>query len=320
MPKLLEVRDLCVEFDTDEGPVRAADHVSFFLEEGETFGLAGESGCGKSVTSMSIPRLVPTPPGRIVSGEILFMGRDLLRLPAEELRKIRGSLIGVIFQEPMTALSPLQRIGDQIAEVILLHRPMTRRDALRMAADWLARVGIGEPERIMREYPFELSGGMRQRVMIAMALVLKPRLIIADEPTTALDVTIQAQILELMRNVKGEESSMLLITHDMGVIWEICSRMAVMYASRIVECGPVRELFRNPRHPYTKGLMESIPALHPDAKRLPGIPGQVPSLRKLPDGCAFAPRCPSAGPKCRTENPPMHTDGDHGVACFYSRN
>lgn len=313
---LLDIRDLSISFDTDEGEVRAVDHVSFSVEAGEIFGLVGESGCGKSVTSMSIPRLVPQPPGRIVSGEILFRGRDILKISPEELRRIRGSEIGVIFQEPMTALSPLKRVGEQIAEVVLLHRDVTHAEAMRMACEWLGHVGIGEPERQMNCYPFEMSGGMRQRVMIAMALVLQPKLIIADEPTTALDVTIQAQILGLMKKVKGTDAALLLITHDMGVIWEMCSRMAVMYASRLVEVGDVRQIFKSPRHPYTIGLMDSIPALHPDAARLPHIPGHVPSLRNLPRGCAFAPRCPRALPECGEDVPKLRMADGRGVACI----
>ena len=315
MTPLLEIRNLCVEFDTDDCVVRAVDNVSFSIMPGEIFGLVGESGCGKSVTSMSIPRLVPTPPGRIAGGEILFCGRDILKMSIEELRKIRGAEIGVVFQEPMTALSPLLRIGAQIEEVILLHRDISRAEASKIACEWLGKVGIGEPERVMRSYPFELSGGMRQRVMIAMALVLEPKLIIADEPTTALDVTIQAQILNLMKEVKGENSSLLLITHDMGIIWEMCQRMAVMYASRIVEYGDVQDVFRQPLHPYTIGLMDSIPALHPDATRLPHIPGQVPSLRRLPKGCAFSSRCPHATKECDAL-PTMREMGGHGVACI----
>jgi len=316
MASLLEIKDLTVEFQTEEGVLRAVDGVSLSMEAGETLGLVGESGCGKSVTCMSIPRLVPSPPSRVVSGEILFNGQDLLRLPLQELHRIRGQEIGVIFQEPMTALSPLRHVGDQIAETVLLHTTKTRREALSLAGDWLAKVGIPDPGRTMACYPFELSGGMRQRVMIAMALVLEPRLIIADEPTTALDVTIQAQILELMRKIKGPESGLLLITHDMGVIWEMCARVAVMYASRIVESGQVTELFARPRHPYTRGLLQSIPSLNPDVERLPHIPGQVPSLMHLPSGCAFADRCPLVQEKCRQCRPTMRQECAHSVACF----
>jgi len=312
---LLEVKNLTVEFETEDGILRAVDNVSFTVGAGMTLGLVGESGCGKSVTAMSIPRLVPQPPGRIVSGEILFQGEDLLKMPVNELRKARGKDIGVIFQEPMTALSPLRLIGEQIAEVILLHTDKTHKEALSQAQDWLYKVGIPDPERCMTSYPYQLSGGMRQRVMIAMALVLEPKLIIADEPTTALDVTIQAQILELMHKIKGADSGLLLITHDMGVIWEMCQEMAVMYASRIVEYGKVKELFEHPLHPYTQGLMKSIPALNAGASRLPHISGQVPSLLNLPKGCAFAARCPLHQPECDISKP-MLEHGHHAVACF----
>ncbi len=305
MATLLEVRNLSVEFQTEEGSLRAVDGVSFEVAEGETLGLVGESGCGKSVTSLSIPRLIPSPPSRVASGEILFDGRDLLKLPASEMHRIRGKDIGVIFQEPMTALSPLLRIGEQLVEVLRLHTDATAAQARETALAWLAKVGIPDPARAMLAYPFELSGGMRQRVMIAMALILEPRLVIADEPTTALDVTIQAQILQLMRTVKGPRSGLLLITHDMGVIWEMCDRMAVMYASRIVETGPVAELFASPQHPYTRGLMRSIPSLNPGVERLPHIPGQVPSLQNLPPGCAFADRCPNVQELCRSQRPAL---------------
>lgn len=315
-PPLVQVKDLCVDFQTENGWLRAVDHLSFAIPRGTTFGLVGESGCGKTVTAMSIPRLVPQPPGRISQGEILFNGQDLLKLPAKAMRAIRGKDIGVIFQEPMTALSPLHRIGEQLAEVIHIHRQVSRKDALASAGDWLLRVGIPDPAQRLRAYPFELSGGMRQRVMIAMAMILRPQLIIADEPTTALDVTIQAQILDLMRSMLDEQTSLLMITHDMGVIWEMCSSMAVMYASRIVETGPVRELFAKPLHPYTRGLMQAIPAIQHDAKRLSHIPGQVPSLLNLPAGCAFADRCPHVMPQCRLNPPPpLRPVGKQQVAC-----
>ena len=318
--RLLEVRGLTVDIDTEEGVLRAVDHVSFSIAPGETFGLVGESGCGKSVTSMSLARLISSPPCRITSGEVLFCGRDLLKLPIGELRRIRGTEIGVIFQEPMTALSPLIRVGEQLAEVVHLHETVSHAEALERARAWLDKVGIPDTGRCMAAYPFELSGGMRQRVMIAMALILQPKLVIADEPTTALDVTIQAQILELMQEVKGPDAALLLITHDMGVIWEMCSRMAVMYASRIVELGGVRELFSNPLHPYTQGLMQSIPGMNLQAERLPFIPGQVPSLLKLPPGCAFAERCSHATEACRQAVPPLaDCGGGHAVACTFRR-
>ena len=318
---MLHVKDLTIQFQTDDGILTAANGVSFSLHEGETLGLVGESGCGKSVTAMAIPRLVPQPPGRIVTGQILLDGTDLLKLPDRELRQRRGRDIGVIFQEPMTALSPLHRIGDQLAETIRLHEPDTSRSQARQRAlQWLRNVGIPAPEARLDAFPFELSGGMRQRVMIAQALILKPRLIIADEPTTALDVTIQAQILDLMRQMRGQHAALLLITHDMGVVWDACDRMVVMYASRIVESGPVRDVFRTPRHPYTRGLMDAIPALARQARRLPHIPGQVPSLLHLPTGCAFAERCPYADDTCRTAPPTLApTPGapDHLVACCH---
>ena len=313
---MLSVRDLTVQFDTDDGRLQAATHVSFDVATGGTLGLVGESGCGKSVSAMSIPRLIPQPPGHIVSGEILLDGVDLLKLPIAEMRNVRGRDIGVIFQEPMTALSPLHRIGDQLAEVVELHEHVSKNDLYARCLDWLKKVGIPDAEKRMEAFPFELSGGMRQRVMIAMALIMQPKLIIADEPTTALDVTIQAQILDLLKGIKAKDSSLLLITHDMGVIWEMCDEMVVMYASRVVESGPVKELFKEPRHPYTEGLLKSIPGLAGHTERLPHIPGQVPSLMHLPKGCSFADRCPYATARCREEQPELKTDGKRRLACF----
>lgn len=313
--KLLEIRNLTVEIDTEDGPLRAVDKVSFDIDYGMSFGLVGESGCGKSMTSMSIPLLIPRPPCRIVSGEILFCGRDVLKMSKAELHALRGKEIGVIFQEPMTALSPLLKIGEQIAETIMLHEKISHGEALERAREWLVKVGIPAPERCMTAYPFELSGGMRQRVMIAMALVLQPRLIIADEPTTALDVTIQAQILELMRQIKGPDAGLLLITHDMGVIWEMCDEMAVMYASRIVEKGKVNDVFKSPAHPYTRGLMGSIPLLN-STGRLAYISGQVPSLLRLPPGCAFADRCPDCMDICRKTVPSLVEKTGRFCACW----
>ncbi|MBR4900329.1 MAG: ABC transporter ATP-binding protein [Victivallales bacterium] len=313
---MLSVRDLTVQFDTDDGRLQAATHVSFDVATGGTLGLVGESGCGKSVSAMSIPRLIPQPPGHIVSGEILLDGIDLLKLPISEMRNVRGRDIGVIFQEPMTALSPLHRIGDQLAEVVELHEHCSKRDLYARCLDWLKKVGIPDAEKRMEAFPFELSGGMRQRVMIAMALIMQPKLIIADEPTTALDVTIQAQILDLLKAIRAKDSSLLLITHDMGVIWEMCDEMVVMYASRVVESGPVKELFKEPRHPYTEGLLKSIPGLAAHTERLPHIPGQVPSLLHLPKGCSFADRCPYATARCREEQPELKTDGGRRLACF----
>lgn len=314
---LLEVAGLTVEFSTDEGVIRAADEVSFSLEEGQVLGLVGESGCGKTVSAMSVPRLIPQPPGRIVSGRIRLGGRDLLSLPVEAMRQVRGREIGVIFQEPMTALSPLHRVERQLGEVALLHTAMSRRERRDLALHWLERVGIGDPLRCLNAYPHELSGGMRQRVMIAMAMLLQPRLVIADEPTTALDVTIQAQILELMRGIRAKNAGLLLITHDMGVIWEMCDQVAVMYAGRVVESAPVARLFAAPLHPYTQGLLESIPALQPAGRRLRHIPGQVPSLLHPPPGCQFADRCPKVSAVCRQEVPLLReASAGHRVACW----
>lgn len=314
---LLEVRGLCVNFKTENGILQAADNVCFSLERGRTLGLVGESGCGKSVSCMSIPRLIQQPPGHISSGSILLDGIDTLKLSEKEMRDVRGRDIGVIFQEPMTALSPLLKVDDQVAETILLHKDCRKKEALDMAHMWLAKVGM--PENAFSSYPFQLSGGMRQRVMIAMALVLQPKLIIADEPTTALDVTIQAQILELMRDVRGKNAGLLLITHDMGVIWEMCDDMAVMYASRIVELGPVKRIFERPLHPYTQGLMRSIPSINTNATRLEHIPGYVPSLLNLPKGCAFADRCNKCGEICRNQRPEL-TELPNGnkVACHFA--
>ncbi len=298
----LRIEDLRVSFDTSLGELRAVDGVSLSLAPGETLGLVGESGCGKSVTAMSILRLVPSPPGRLVSGRILFDGRDLATLPLRELRKIRGAAVGMVFQDPMTALSPLHRIGDQLLEALRLHRPVSRKEGLALAAEWLARCGIPDPERCLREYPFRLSGGMQQRVMIASVLMTRPRLVIADEPTTALDVTVQAQVLDLMRSARDRETALLLITHNMAVVRRTCSRVAVMYAGRIVESGPVEEVFAHPRHPYTAALLAAMPSRHAPGERLPAIPGTLPSPLALPPGCRFAPRCNRANAECRMHN------------------
>ncbi len=318
MDPLLHIQDLTVQFDTDEGVLTAVDGVSLEVRPGEVLGLVGESGCGKSVTAMSVLRLIPSPPGRIAGGRILFDDRDLLALPIAELRRIRGREISMIFQEPMTALSPLHRVGRQLVETLRLHKDISRSEAWRTGIEWLRKVGVPAAEERMHAYPFQLSGGMRQRVMIAMALMLEPRLVIADEPTTALDVTVQAQILDLMLEMKGTDAALLLITHDMGVIWETCDRVAVMYASRIVETGSRDAVFHTPLHPYTQGLLRAIPGLQPEAERLPTIPGQVPSLIDLPPACAFADRCPFAVERCRTERPPDYAaaGGTHRAACF----
>jgi len=318
---LLEVDDLRTHFFTRDGVVRAVDGVSFSIQPGETLALVGESGCGKSVTSLSIMRLIASPPGRIVSGAVRFNGRDLLRLTEPEMRKVRGNDISMIFQEPMTSLNPVLTIGRQIAETLVLHRAMTRSDAMARAVELLRLVHIPEPARRAGEYPHQMSGGMRQRVMIAMALACDPRLLIADEPTTALDVTIQAQILDLMRELQAKTgAAILLITHDLGVVAEMAQRVVVMYAGRKVEEAPVGELFARPRHPYTRGLMNSMPRLgagHGARQRLQEIPGMVPSLREPLVGCAFAARCAYAVENCRADVPVFEPKAPgHAVACW----
>ena len=318
MSALLEVRDLRTHFRTDEGEFAAVDGVSFALDAGRTLGLVGESGCGKSVTSLSIMGLVPQPPGRIAGGQILYEGEDVLRMPASELRELRGNRISMIFQEPMTSLNPAFTVGEQIAEAILRHRKVSRAEAAEQTLAMLRRVRIPSPEQRYHDYPHRLSGGMRQRVMIAMALALSPRLLIADEPTTALDVTIQAQILELMRALREETgTAIILITHDLGVIAEVADEVAVMYAGRIVERAPVAALFGEPQHPYTIGLLGSIPQLHLTQDRLAAIEGQVPTARTPVTGCRFHPRCPFAVERCRQEEPSLApVDPRHDAACW----
>ena len=320
---LLEVDDLKTHFFTRDGVVRAVDGVSFSVAAGETLAVVGESGCGKSVTSLSILRLIASPPGRIVAGRLLFEGRDLLALSEEQMREVRGNAISMIFQEPMTSLNPALTVGRQIAESLSVHRGLSRHGAMGKAVDMLRRVRMPEPERRVRQYPHELSGGMRQRVMIAMALACGPRLLIADEPTTALDVTIQAQILELMRELANETgAAIILITHDLGVVAEMAQRVVVMYAGHKVEEAPVDELFARPRHPYTRGLLGSMPHLGDSvaeerAKRLVEIPGMVPSLKDAQPGCLFAPRCPNALPRCTQESPQLTAHGvGHWAACW----
>ncbi|MEO8799391.1 MAG: ABC transporter ATP-binding protein [Polyangiaceae bacterium] len=309
---LLDVKDLVTTFQTGEGELRAVDGVTFDVRQGETVGLVGESGCGKSVTSLSILRLIPSPPGKIASGQILFEGKDLVTLSEKEMRGLRGNAISMIFQEPMTSLNPVYDVGSQIVEAIRLHQKKSRREARDRAIELLGLVGIPSPKTNASAYPHELSGGMRQRVMIAMALACEPKLLIADEPTTALDVTIQAQILELLKKLQGQlKMSVLLITHDLGVIAEYTDRVVVMYAGRVVEKAPVRELFARPLHPYTKGLLGSIPRMgtEPTAggkrRRLPTIEGMVPSLTHLPKGCRFADRCDMVIEICREEEPTL---------------
>ncbi len=314
---LLVVEELRAGFETADGFVRAVDGVSFSLRKGEVLGLVGESGCGKTVTALSLLRLLPRPPAVIESGRVLFRGRDLLAMPIEELRGIRGARISVVFQEPMTSLSPLHRIGDQLAEAARLSLSVSKDEAWALGREWLRRVKLPDPEQRMMDYPHQLSGGMRQRVMLAMALLPEPELIIADEPTTALDVTIQAQIFELLLSMRGGDTAVLLITHDMGVVWDVCDRVHVMYAARLVERGERDEVFDRPAHPYTRGLLDAMPRLHPRGGRLPDIPGQLPSLARPPDGCRFAPRCPLARPVCRTRSPEWRQmQAGHEVACW----
>jgi oligopeptide/dipeptide ABC transporter ATP-binding protein len=315
---LLEVRDLQTHFFTDDGLVRAVDGVSYALAPGETLAVVGESGSGKSVTSLSILRLVPDPPGRIVGGSIRFKGRELLTLSDAEMRAVRGKEISMIFQEPMTSLNPVHTCGDQIAEVVRLHEGLDRAAARERAIEMLRLVGIPAPEVRVDEFPHQMSGGMRQRVMIAMALACRPALLIADEPTTALDVTIQAQILELLQRLRRELGmAVLLITHDLGVVAETADRVAVMYAGQVVEYSTVRAIFRTPRHPYTAGLLASLPKLGEESDRLRVIPGQVPDPARFPTGCRFHPRCPVAVDRCRGEAPELRDVGDgHLVRCF----
>ena len=303
---VLEVLDLRTHFFTDDGAVKAVDGVSFDVRAGETLGIVGESGCGKSVTSLSILRLIPSPPGRIVGGEIRFNGQNLLALPDSAMRKIRGNEISMIFQEPMTSLNPVYTCGDQIMEAVQLHQKVGRKEARVRAIEMLRLVGIPSPEQRVDEYPHQLSGGMRQRVMIAMALSCHPRVLIADEPTTALDVTIQAQILDLLNRLQEEMGmAILLITHDLGVVAETCDRVAVMYAGQVVEYAGVDEIFHHPRMPYTVGLLGSIPKLGEQTDRLRVIPGNVPNPSEFPAGCKFHPRCPVAIDRCRVENPEL---------------
>ncbi len=313
---LLSIDNLSVSFGTDSGRVTVVEDVSFEVPAGKTVGLVGESGCGKSVSAMTVMRLLPSPPSRIDGGQILFDGKDLARLSEDEMRAVRGDRIGMIFQEPMTSLNPTLTVGFQIAEVLRLHRRMGAQMARLWSINMLKQVGIGGADRRLEQYPHQLSGGLRQRVMIAMALVCRPALLIADEPTTALDVTIQAQILDLLRRLQEEMGmAILLITHDLGVVAELCEEVFVMYAGRIVERAPAAELFRTPRHPYTAGLLAASPRRAPRGSRLATIPGMVPAPGKRGTGCSFADRCARATEKCRVERPPLAGDG-HPVACW----
>ncbi len=321
-PHLLEVNDLKTYFHTYEGVARAVDGVTYHLDPGEALGIVGESGCGKSVTASSIMRIVPDPPGRIVGGQILFQGQDLTQLSQKAMRRIRGRSIAMIFQEPMTSLNPVYTVGNQIAEMFILHRGMNKRTAMDASVEMLDRVQIPAPRRRAAEYPHQLSGGMRQRAMIAMALACDPELLIADEPTTALDVTVQAQILDLMLKLKEElKTAVQIITHDLGVIAETADRIVVMYAGRVVEEAATVALFQNTLHPYTRGLLNSIPLLGSrtagEHQALEEIKGMVPSLYGLPPGCKFRERCPDAMPVCREREPDLTAIGDgHAVRCW----
>lgn len=316
---LLEIKNLALDFHTDAGVVRAVDGFSLSIAAGETVCLVGESGSGKSVTALSIARLVPTPPARYAAGEILLDGRDVLQMPAAELRHIRGGKVSYIFQEPGASLNPVLRVGQQIIEVLRLHRPAAATDA--EVVRLLKLVGIPAPEQRARDYPHQLSGGMQQRVMIAMAIAAEPKLLIADEPTTALDVTIQAQILDLLRDLKQRLGmSILLITHNLGIVGDLADRVAVMYAGQIVEQAPARELLRRPLHPYTQALMNSVPKLGENAARLTAIPGTVPHLGEFPSGCRFHPRCAKVQPDCPTTAPELlEMEPGRQVRCPYSK-
>ena len=314
---LLSLRHLVTAFDTDEGYLRAVDDVSFDVQPGQTLGIVGESGCGKSVTSLAILRLIPSPPGLIERGEALFAGKDLFQASEKEMRAIRGNDISMIFQEPMTSLNPVYTVGSQIVEAIRLHRPLSRRAAKARAIELLELVGIPAPSERVDSYPHTLSGGMRQRAMIAMALACEPRLLIADEPTTALDVTIQAQILDLLRSLQAELGmSIIFISHDLGLMAEFTHEIAVMYAGKIVEHAATDTLFASPRHPYTRGLLQSLPSQRNRGKRLPTIPGIVPDLSVLPTGCRFQDRCELVTDECRVEEPSLQRIEQTDVACF----
>ncbi len=318
MDRILEVKDLKTWYRTEEGIAKAVDGVSFSLGRNRTLGVIGESGCGKSVTALSIMRLVPMPPGYFAGGDIVWKGKSIIGATEGEMRRIRGNEIAMIFQEPMSSLNPVFTCGDQIMEQIRNHRPVSRAEARRQAVELLEMVGIPNPSNRVDAFPHELSGGMRQRVMIAMALSCGPELLIADEPTTALDVTVQAQILELIGRLREQKGmSVMLITHDFGVVAELCEEVVVMYASQVVESGTVRHIFGNPLHPYTRGLLKSIPRLGAKHERLSVIEGNVPSATRLPDGCRFAGRCPLADDHCRQAQPPLTGyEPGHAAACW----
>jgi oligopeptide transport system ATP-binding protein len=321
MPEVLSVKDLVTKFYTETETVHAVNGVSFHVDEGETLGVVGESGCGKSVSVHSLLRLIPIPPGRIESGEAIFQGRDLLQMSPTEIRHVRGAQIGMVFQDPMTSLNPVITIGKQVAEPLLIHRGMTPKEARARVVELLNHVGIPSPEKRLADYPHQFSGGMRQRVMIAMALACNPSLLIADEPTTALDVTIQAQFVELVKKLRDEfRMAIIWITHDLGVIAGIAQRVAVMYAGFIVEHAKVKELYANPQHPYTRGLLGSLPRLDEKrAVRLTNIKGLPPDMCEPPHGCPFVPRCPYAFDRCRAENPTLESvNNGHTAACWWN--
>jgi oligopeptide/dipeptide ABC transporter ATP-binding protein len=315
---VLEVQDLHTYFQTRWGTVRAVDGVSFDLHRGETLGIVGESGSGKSVTMLSLMRLVPSPPGRIVSGRIILEGEDILELSEEEMGRIRGRKIGLILQDPQTSLNPVFSIGDQVMEAVRIHEPMPKKGALAKAVEVLRKVNIPAAETRIRDYPHQMSGGMRQRVVGAIGISAQPLVLIADEPTTSLDVTIQAQYLKLLRELQAEANlAMIFITHDFGIVAKMCDRVAVMYAGKIVEMGSVRDIFNHPSHPYTEALLASVPKMEEDVARLYSIEGQPPTLHDLPEGCPFAPRCPYVMERCRNEYPAqVHLDTDHFAACW----
>ncbi|HIS84265.1 MAG TPA: ABC transporter ATP-binding protein [Candidatus Faecivicinus avistercoris] len=316
---MLQVKGLKTYYYTEEGVVPAVDGLDFEVAQGETFAIVGESGCGKSVTSLSILGLIPNPPGKIIAGEILYNGEDLLKKTEKQMRAIRGNEISMIFQEPMTSLNPVFTVGRQISESFKYHQHLGKKEARDRAIEMLRLVGIPSPDKVVDDYPHQLSGGMRQRVMIAMALACNPRVLIADEPTTALDVTIQAQIMRLLKQLKEKMgTSIILITHDLGVVAQIAQRVMVMYCGEAVECCAAREIYKNPLHPYTSGLLASVPKLtDDDMAELPAIPGMVPSPSELPKGCRFAPRCGKCGPRCLQEKPELvELEDGHKVRCF----
>ncbi|GGQ60284.1 ABC transporter ATP-binding protein [Streptomyces althioticus] len=318
---LLEVRDLHVEFRTRDGVAKAVNGVSYGVDEGETLAVLGESGSGKSVTAQAVMGILDTPPGRITGGEVVFQGRDLLTLKEEERRRVRGAEMAMIFQDALSALNPVLTVGDQLAEMFTVHRGMSRKDARAKAVELMDRVRIPAARERVRQYPHQFSGGMRQRIMIAMAIALEPALIIADEPTTALDVTVQAQVMELLAELQREyRMGLILITHDLGVVADVADRIAVMYAGRIVESAPVHDIYKAPAHPYTRGLLDSIPRLDHKGRELYAIKGLPPNLTRIPPGCPFHPRCPLARDVCTTDDPPLYeVSGTRGSACHFWR-